>query len=61
MTDRTRLVDRLLALVGLVGTAPLSLLAALGIKLSDPGPVLYRAAAVRGRGASPSPCTSSAP
>lgn len=41
---RTRLVDRLLALVGLIGTAPVSLVAALGIKLSDPGPVLYRAA-----------------
>jgi lipopolysaccharide/colanic/teichoic acid biosynthesis glycosyltransferase len=40
----TRLLDRLLALVGLIGTAPLSLVAALGIKLSDPGPVLYRAA-----------------
>ena len=41
---RTRLVDRLLALVGLIGTAPVSLVAALGIKLCDPGPVLYRAA-----------------
>ncbi len=37
-------MDRLLALIGLIGTAPVSLVAALGIKLSDPGPVLYRAA-----------------
>ncbi len=42
MTTRTRLVDRILAAVGLVGTAPVLALAAVGIKLSDPGQVLYR-------------------
>ena len=43
MRGATRVVDRALALLGLAATAPLSLLAALGIKLSDRGPVLYRA------------------
>ena len=40
---RTRLLDRLLAVVGLVATSPVLLLAALGIKVSDRGQVIYRA------------------
>jgi len=39
----TGLADRFLAVVGLVITAPLMALCALGIKRSSPGPVLYRA------------------
>jgi len=41
--QQARLVDRLLASVGLVFAAPVLGLAALGIKVSDRGPVLYRA------------------
>lgn len=38
----TRLLDRLLSLVGLVVTSPLLALAAMGIRRASPGPVLYR-------------------
>lgn len=41
-----RLLDRLLAAAGLLGATPVLLLAALGIKISDRGPVLYRACRV---------------
>lgn len=41
--QRASLVDRLLALVGLMFSAPVLVIAALGIKASDWGPVLYRA------------------
>nr|UXE46031.1 hypothetical protein Hi04_10k_c554_00030 [uncultured bacterium] len=44
-----RLVDILLAVVGLAVTAPLFAIAGLGVKLSSPGPLLYRARRV-GRG-----------
>ena len=36
-------VDRLVATLGLLGSAPVLVFAAMGIKLSDPGPVIYRA------------------
>jgi lipopolysaccharide/colanic/teichoic acid biosynthesis glycosyltransferase len=39
----TRLIDLLVAAVVLVVTSPLLALAALGIRLTSPGPVLYRA------------------
>src|SRR5436305_9588777 len=38
-----RLFDILAALLGLIVTAPLFALAAIGIWLSSPGPVIYRA------------------
>jgi len=41
--QRVSLVDRLLALVGLVLSAPVLVIAALGIMVSDWGPVLYHA------------------
>ena len=41
--QRASLLDRLLALVGLALCAPVLVIAALGIKVSDWGPVLYRA------------------
>ena len=47
--SRVRWLDRLLALVGLVAAAPLLVAAAAGIKISDSGPILHRAARV-GRG-----------
>lgn len=37
-----RLIDLCLAAIGLVATAPLLALAAVGIRLTSPGPVLYR-------------------
>jgi len=40
-----RLFDVVCASIALVLTAPLLGLAAIGIKLTDPGPVLYRARA----------------
>ena len=40
---RVRLLDRLLAVVGLVLSSPLLVLAGIGTKLTDPGPVIYRA------------------
>lgn len=40
---RTRLIDRLLALLGLVVSSPVLAAAAVGIKLSGPGPVFHRA------------------
>lgn len=41
--QRVRLVDRILAALGLLGSAPVLALAAIGIKFSDEGPVVYRA------------------
>ncbi len=46
------LVQRAVALLGLLATSPLMAVAALVIRLSSPGPVLYRAARV-GRGCVP--------
>ena len=43
MSRRARPLDRVLALLGILGTSPLWLLAAVGIRVSDPGPVIYRA------------------
>ena len=43
MTDRKRLFDIACAVVGLVLAAPLLLIAAIGIRLSGPGPILYPA------------------
>jgi exopolysaccharide biosynthesis polyprenyl glycosylphosphotransferase len=40
------LIDRLVALVGLIVTLPLFLLVALAIRMSDPGPVFFRQARV---------------
>src|SRR2546427_9856313 len=39
----TRLIDVLVAAVALAVTSPLFAIAALGIRLTSPGPVLYRA------------------
>ena len=46
---RVGVVERLLALLGLVVTSPVTALAAAGIRMSSPGPAIYRASRV-GRG-----------
>jgi len=55
-----RLFDVVLAALGLVAAAPFLLVAAVGIRLSSPGPILYRARLLGGTDARLR-CTSCAP